>query len=407
MTYFTRFPLLPYTQDNYTTFNVVTDVLRRIAVSEQMKNNYTIYDEYDVGDGETPEIVSHRFYGTPDYHWVVLLINDILDPRYDWPLTAEQLYNYAVSKYGEDNVNAVHHYELSESDSTQVDNTQTKTTIAIADLVDLYQKAATGYIYATNNEQAFINYITQGTSANILTGNTISRGDINHSGNVNIGDAVYIDYYRFPNYPIPQISQSYISHINQNIIKPILENHPEFISYALENAPSFYLSERLAANAYVYYANTISPYYILSLNFRNDFIEYFGLGNTLQSNVANAVMSFLQEPINQKYLVGDLDADGYLSTVDVAYIRDYMAGNLSNSAPYYSNVESLFNTYLSGGISNFNYKVSSSESAFPDAVPVTNIEYEMAINDSKSRIRILKPQFLSTFVSEFEQLING
>jgi hypothetical protein len=125
MAYFERFPLTPYLSNNRIDFSIVTDITRRVAVRTEIKENYTIYDEYDVQNGETPEIVSFNLYETTDYHWVILLMNDIIDPRYDWPLSDINVRKYTESKYGSDdaNVYGIHHYQISPTNPIIVDST--------------------------------------------------------------------------------------------------------------------------------------------------------------------------------------------------------------------------------------------------------------------------------------------
>lgn len=123
MTYFSRFPIFGYTFDSGVTFQIAADILRRISVSQETKENYSLYEEYTIKDGETPETVSFKFYNDTQYHWVILLINDIIDPRFGWALTEKQLYNYANSKYGA-NISAVRYYTISNTDTTVVDPTQ-------------------------------------------------------------------------------------------------------------------------------------------------------------------------------------------------------------------------------------------------------------------------------------------
>jgi hypothetical protein len=124
MTYFSKFPLLGYTVDSGVTTNIVSDILRRISVNTQTKENFSLYEEYTVQDGETPETVSFKFYNDAQYHWVILMLNDIIDPRFDWPLTETQLYDYAVTKYGTANISLTKYYTISSEDDTVVDPTQ-------------------------------------------------------------------------------------------------------------------------------------------------------------------------------------------------------------------------------------------------------------------------------------------
>ena len=40
------------------------------------------------------------------------------------------------------------------------------------------------------------------------------------------------------------------------------------------------------------------------------------------------------------------------------------------------------------------------------AIPVTNLDYEAAIQDKKKQIRVLKPEYLNQFVREFQDLVR-
>ena len=57
--------------------------------------------------------MSHKFYGSTDYHWVVLSINNISDRYYGWPLSIQDLENYIAEKYT--NPDGIHHYEITQS----------------------------------------------------------------------------------------------------------------------------------------------------------------------------------------------------------------------------------------------------------------------------------------------------
>lgn len=108
--YFQNFPLSYYSlYDDLSNVKVVTNITARVKLSDEVKNNLSLFDAYDIKDGDTPEIVADKFYNNPQLHWIVLHTNDILDARFDWPLTAENLKKYCEGKYT--NINAVHHYE--------------------------------------------------------------------------------------------------------------------------------------------------------------------------------------------------------------------------------------------------------------------------------------------------------
>lgn len=88
---------------------LLCNITRRVAISPEAKSNQTILLEYEIGGNETPMVLSYRLYGTVDYWWVVLMVNNILDINEQWPLNSEQLEEYINVKYGEDR-NLVHHW---------------------------------------------------------------------------------------------------------------------------------------------------------------------------------------------------------------------------------------------------------------------------------------------------------
>ena len=106
-----NFPVIPYDSVGQGTFKDVTNLLRRVALNTKVKTNALLYDTYDVKEGETPESIAHKLYGNAELHWVVLIVNDITDRYHQWPMTYAQFLQYVNDKY--DDVNAVHHYEIS------------------------------------------------------------------------------------------------------------------------------------------------------------------------------------------------------------------------------------------------------------------------------------------------------
>ena len=107
--YFEKFPKTLYSLDDRKSLQLVTSIFIRVTLSEEIRNNLSVFDEYDIRDGETPEIVADIFYGNPQLHWVILHANEILDPRFDWPLSTVNFRKYIQSKYS--NADVIHHYE--------------------------------------------------------------------------------------------------------------------------------------------------------------------------------------------------------------------------------------------------------------------------------------------------------
>jgi len=109
--YFQKFPKTFYSLDNAATIQVVTNILQRVILTEELQTNFGVYDEYDVTDSDTPETLAYQVYGDAELHWIILHFNNILDPRFDWPLSTNNLAKFVEGKYP--SINGIHHYENS------------------------------------------------------------------------------------------------------------------------------------------------------------------------------------------------------------------------------------------------------------------------------------------------------
>jgi len=110
--YFSQFPLIYYDSVGDGESKIVTHLLKRVALHNKSKSVTALYDTYDVGNGETPEMIAHKLYGDAEYHWVILIVNNITDRYHQWPMNTRQFLAHLAERY--DNVNAVHHYEINQ-----------------------------------------------------------------------------------------------------------------------------------------------------------------------------------------------------------------------------------------------------------------------------------------------------
>jgi hypothetical protein len=78
---------------------LLTNLLTRASVLSGFLNNPAVYYTYDIQDGDTPEIIAHKYYGDVYRYWIVLFANQIIDPQWQWPLSSKNLDVYIVNKY--------------------------------------------------------------------------------------------------------------------------------------------------------------------------------------------------------------------------------------------------------------------------------------------------------------------
>jgi hypothetical protein len=98
--YFRYYPRTIYAQDiEQDSIDVVTNLVTRFSFEKKFKENISVFQKYDIRDGDTPESIAYKLYGSAEKHWIVLAMNDIIDPQYDWPLDQITLGNFVDSKY--------------------------------------------------------------------------------------------------------------------------------------------------------------------------------------------------------------------------------------------------------------------------------------------------------------------
>jgi hypothetical protein len=137
--YFDKFPsfLYPFKVNNKTEYKIVKDISQNVRVRKEILEGVTLYDEYDIIDGETPEIISEKVYGSPLYHWVVMLCNERYNYIDDFPLSIYELEKHITAKYGAGNEYDTHHYvnvngfivDASQAGATSVSNYDYEATV--------------------------------------------------------------------------------------------------------------------------------------------------------------------------------------------------------------------------------------------------------------------------------------
>ena len=119
MGYFRELPDLLY-QSPYSnrisssTYVSAKNIFRRMKIRDDLKNVFTVFNKYEIEDGERPDTIARDLYGKSNLDWVVLITANITNVRDEWPLSSKELYDYTVSKYGLTEINNVRHYETTE-----------------------------------------------------------------------------------------------------------------------------------------------------------------------------------------------------------------------------------------------------------------------------------------------------
>jgi hypothetical protein len=108
---------------------LLTNLMARASVIPELLKNPVLYYTYDIQENDTPEIIAHKYYNDVYRYWIVLFVNQITDPQWDWPMPSNVLINYLQKKYDANTINIytdTHHYEKTQ---TQFENNTKTVTI--------------------------------------------------------------------------------------------------------------------------------------------------------------------------------------------------------------------------------------------------------------------------------------
>lgn len=140
--FFNYFPKVPYFHDrDQTSVDIVTNLTFKFKFNETFKENSTVYYDYIIPEGETPEILADKIYNSSERHWIILLLNNMVNPSFDWPMNTYSLNKYINSKYSANNYadtanTSVTGLSWAESNTKEYFKTERKTIIETGDYTE-------------------------------------------------------------------------------------------------------------------------------------------------------------------------------------------------------------------------------------------------------------------------------
>lgn len=100
MDFFKKFPLVDFDIKKDGTVQQMVDIFRSVRPVEEFLDDPATYSFYEIRNGERPDIVSTRLYGTPEFYWTFFVINEFLHDGYRaWPMSEEDLLEYLKTEY--------------------------------------------------------------------------------------------------------------------------------------------------------------------------------------------------------------------------------------------------------------------------------------------------------------------
>ena len=93
---------------------VVKNLFKRGKVREDFFQNVAAFNKFRVIGDDRPDNVAFKIYGDEELDWVVLLSNNIINIRDEWPMSQYDFQRYLDNKYDPVQLGQVHHYETKE-----------------------------------------------------------------------------------------------------------------------------------------------------------------------------------------------------------------------------------------------------------------------------------------------------
>ena len=138
--FFANYPRIAYdiSGNNSTVpdFTVAVNLMIRNKLKDAAVDDVTVFYPYVVPEGMRPDVLAYQYYGSTIYTWTIYLVNNIVDPYYEWPLSYKDLRAYIIQKYGSIEIaqSQIHHYEYiarARAEQTKLDDAVPEYTLEI------------------------------------------------------------------------------------------------------------------------------------------------------------------------------------------------------------------------------------------------------------------------------------
>ena len=116
MSYFDQHPdlILPSFSQNRTSSSdsyITKNLFKRGKIRDDFFKNAVAFEKFLIVGDDRPDNVAEKVYGDSQLDWVVLISNNILNVRDEWPMSQYDFQRYMNNKYDPEQLNQIHHYE--------------------------------------------------------------------------------------------------------------------------------------------------------------------------------------------------------------------------------------------------------------------------------------------------------
>ena len=97
--FFKNHPKVSYDLNKDNTPINVQNPLVRFIYKEALKDKATWYYTHDIAPGQSLQFIAEKYYGDSSLDWVILISNNILNVRDEWPMNQYDFKRYKNIKY--------------------------------------------------------------------------------------------------------------------------------------------------------------------------------------------------------------------------------------------------------------------------------------------------------------------
>jgi hypothetical protein len=353
MSFFRQFPKVDYNFSEAGFDTLVTDIFRFVQADLPAISDSTTYQYYQIQDGDRPDIVSNKLYGTPDYYWTFFLCNESLKTGLTgWPMSQNQFDKYILTEYDGTALITYPSSPVYNTDHTQI----------IAQYNSLAGKFIIGETISAGNsletKHTGLLYSKDSNLSQLILRNTSGVGSFMDEEQIighDSGDTVYIGKV----YDWKDAPHHYI------------KNKITDTSGALITAGNFVIGE---------------DYFIVSAR-DTDFVTLGAANNNFGTN-------FTATGTGGPIPDGDVPGTAFGPLVD-------LEGNLLSDSTISYNALYIDEQNNALGIDNPPDVIDT------DLTPISNLEYETELNDSRSKIRVVRPKMIYAFAQAYKKLLNA
>jgi len=199
MAYFDNFLNIEYDFDGNGINRTIKNLSQYSTIITKNIDDVSFYSYYNILDGERPDTVSQKLYGTPAFYWTFFIVNnDLQNYWHDWPKNSESLRKFAEDEY----IGLAAIFDADEEGFGKFvvgGTVNGSLSNATGKVIAIYPTL--GYIQIEQDKNSVANFRTEGESITLTAANSTITEDLARVGNTLACTSIVKAAYA-PNYHI-------------------------------------------------------------------------------------------------------------------------------------------------------------------------------------------------------------